>query len=220
MWRIFSRKDRTQPRPSSFRPRLEALEDRCLLSGGVLDPTFGSGGLLTTNVGGQTNSQAYAVATYPDAGTPNDGKVVAAGYSSANGDKFTVVRYNLDGSLDHSFGANGQVANPSGVANDVKIQPDGKIVAAGWSANNFAVVRYNADGNFDSTFAAKAAREKSPPTSARRASTAPDGWPSNRTARSSSPAGPISATRATTTSPSSVTTPTAAWTRPLVAAAR
>src|SRR5262249_8301499 len=33
-----------------FRPRLEALEDRCLLSGGVLDPTFGSGGMLATDV--------------------------------------------------------------------------------------------------------------------------------------------------------------------------
>jgi hypothetical protein len=37
---------------SPFRPRLEALEDRCLLSGGVLDPTFGSGGLVSTAAGG------------------------------------------------------------------------------------------------------------------------------------------------------------------------
>jgi hypothetical protein len=30
---------------------LERLEDRCLLSGGVLDPTFGSGGIVTTAIG-------------------------------------------------------------------------------------------------------------------------------------------------------------------------
>ena len=37
--------------PSSFRPRLEALEDRCLLSAGALDPTFGSGaGYVTTSL--------------------------------------------------------------------------------------------------------------------------------------------------------------------------
>ena len=40
----------------------ELLEDRCLLSGGVLDPTFGSGGLVTTTVG--SSSRALAVATY------------------------------------------------------------------------------------------------------------------------------------------------------------
>src|SRR5437588_12355981 len=59
------------------RPRLEVLEDRRLLSGGVLDPTFGSGGLITTTLG--ADSRAYAVATYPNKGTANDGKVVAAG---------------------------------------------------------------------------------------------------------------------------------------------
>src|SRR5947209_9542949 len=59
------------------RPRLEVLEDRRLLSGGVLDPTFGSGGLVTTTLG--ADSRAYAVATYPNQGTANDGKVVAAG---------------------------------------------------------------------------------------------------------------------------------------------
>jgi uncharacterized delta-60 repeat protein len=154
MWLSFSRKQHQYPHPRSFRPRLESLEDRCLLSGGVLDPTFGSGGMVTTSVG--SFSKAYAVTTYPNAGTANDGKVVAAGYTAAsNGDKFAIVRYNLDGTLDRSFGGSGQVVNPAGVANDVKVQPDGKIVAAGDSGNNFAVVRYNADGSLDSTFGGK-----------------------------------------------------------------
>lgn len=33
---------------SAVRPQVEVLEDRCLLSAGDLDPTFGSGGWVTT----------------------------------------------------------------------------------------------------------------------------------------------------------------------------
>lgn len=33
-----------------FRPRLEALGDRTLPSGGVLDPTFDGDGVVTTNL--------------------------------------------------------------------------------------------------------------------------------------------------------------------------
>src|SRR5262249_4347621 len=37
------------------RPRLETLDDRCLLSVGALDPTFGNGGIVTTSVGSATS---------------------------------------------------------------------------------------------------------------------------------------------------------------------
>ena len=54
------------------------------------------------------------------------------------------------GDLDATFGSGGIVTTPIGpgaaVAHDVAIQPDGKIVAAGYAANgsvyDFAVVRY------------------------------------------------------------------------------
>ena len=36
--------------PYRFRPHLEALEDRQLLTAGGLDPTFGAAGLATTGV--------------------------------------------------------------------------------------------------------------------------------------------------------------------------
>jgi hypothetical protein len=32
------------------RPRLEALEDRCVPSAGQLDPTFGAGGKVITDI--------------------------------------------------------------------------------------------------------------------------------------------------------------------------
>ncbi len=160
----------TKKRPSSapiqrraFQPRLERLEDRSLMSGGVLDPTFGTNGVVTTNVASFDASGAYAVATYPKAGTANDGKIVAAGAASSYGSgqiqDMAVVRYNLDGSLDKSFGGSGQVTTSVGSSNDgagdVIVQPDGKVVVAGWtggSGSNFALVRYNVDGSLDTSF--------------------------------------------------------------------
>jgi hypothetical protein len=64
--------------PSTCRPHLEALEDRCLLSGaGSLDTSFGGTGVVTTSNLGQAN----AVLIQPD------GKIVAAG------EVLTVQRY-------------------------------------------------------------------------------------------------------------------------------
>lgn len=161
----------------SFRPRLETLDDRCLPSGGVLDPTFGSGGIVTTAVGSQNSSRALAVATYPQTGTANDGKIVAAGEAvtswqrvggtSQPNEDFAVVRYNLDGSLDKTFGGTGVVTTDLGSlydeAFDVLVQPDGKVVAVGQAGSStgrsLAVVRYNADGSLDTSFGGSAKGE-------------------------------------------------------------
>ena len=161
MWFPSRQKHRPRSTPR-FRPCLETLEDRCLLSGGVLDQTFGTGGIVTTS-GGWSAVNPNAVATYPRAGTANDGKIVTTGQVSTSNGKsyFDFIRYNLDGSLDRSFGGTGQVANSSGnVGNDVAVQPDGKIVGAGFAlsaktGDDFAVVRYNADGSLDTTFGGK-----------------------------------------------------------------
>ena len=65
------------------------------------------------------------------------------------------------GSLDTSFNLTGKVTTAFGTGMDgasgVKIQPDGKIVVAGYSAgsgNNYllAVSRYNSDGTLDTSF--------------------------------------------------------------------
>src|SRR5262249_11238790 len=158
---------RTRNHRPTFRPRLEVLEDRCLPSGGVLDPTFGSGGIVTTSVGALGVAAVEAVAIYPNAGTANDGKVVAAGETdvmNGNGtatNAFAVVRYNPDGTLDSSFNRTGQVitsigsASSNSVAYGVGIQGDGKVVAAGVSNGAFAVVRYNVNGSLDTSFGAK-----------------------------------------------------------------
>ena len=110
MWRTLcsrARQQRGKRQAARYRPRLEVLEGRCLLSGGVLDPTFGSGGLESTAIGSQ--AAAFAVAT-----DPTSGRVVAVGQAEVtSGNRTTqymaVVRYNLDGSLDTSFGGTGEV---------------------------------------------------------------------------------------------------------------
>lgn len=121
---------------------------------GDLDPTFGTGGKVTTALG-TSSDEGYGVAVQ------DDGKIVVAGYAE-NGPyfSFAVARYETNGSLDTSFGRGGKVVTRVGsdmaVANCVVVQPDGKIVVAGYSDTgsnqDFAVVRYTATGALDPTF--------------------------------------------------------------------
>ncbi len=113
---------------------------------GALDPTFGSGGIVTTPVGPGTD-YANSVALQPG------DKIVVVGQAHNGVDyDFAVLRYTGSGALDASFGSGGIVTTPIGLGKDyasgVAIQPDGKIVAAGGTNNgsddDFAVARYHA----------------------------------------------------------------------------
>ena len=121
-------------------------------SDGSLDNSFGTDGIVTTDVG-VDNEVAYSVAIQPD------GKIVVAGESFDQNSKLdiAVVRYNPDGSLDNSFSVNGIVTTAIGTGHDfgrsLVIQPDGKIVVVGGGvAVGIAVVRYNSDGTLDNSF--------------------------------------------------------------------
>jgi uncharacterized delta-60 repeat protein len=121
---------------------------------GSLDESFGEGGIATTNFGTFDYGSAYSVAVQPD------GKLVAAGYSyrfdGSTGRDFTLVRYRADGSEDETFGTGGTVISDltggEEQAEDVAIQTDGKIVAAGASPEGFTVARYRANGSLDDGF--------------------------------------------------------------------
>jgi uncharacterized delta-60 repeat protein len=119
---------------------------------GDLDPSFGTDGLVTTDFGSRGD---FGLA----AAIQQDGKIVAAGNSSAPGVfavDFALSRYSSDGSLDPTFGSGGTVLSdfgaPLDAAFDVLVQPDSRIVAAGISGSDFAVARYNPSGSLDPTF--------------------------------------------------------------------
>jgi uncharacterized delta-60 repeat protein len=123
---------------------------------GVLDPTFGSEGIVPTDIGGN-DDLGLDVEVQPD------GRVIMAGTSSnADGtdNDFGLVRYNPDGSLDTTFDTDGKVTTSFGTGYDLAsalaLQADGKIIAAGHTDNgneiDFALARYNLDGSVDITF--------------------------------------------------------------------
>ena len=93
----------------------------------------------------------------------SDGKYLVAGYATfTDGFKYiSLIRYGVDGLLDTTFGDAGSVITAVGVSDDVArsvlVQPNGKIIVAGYTVDavtghNFLVMRYNADGTLDSTF--------------------------------------------------------------------
>jgi len=132
---------------------------------GSFDSTFGNGGIVKTLI----IDTAIMGGAYNCANTialQNDGKIVVAGYSFYsplyNLYKYysTMARYNINGSLDTSFGNGGkvkiQIGNKNSETYAIKIQKDGKIVSAGISnidsISEFAISRYNTNGSLDSTF--------------------------------------------------------------------
>jgi uncharacterized delta-60 repeat protein/uncharacterized repeat protein (TIGR01451 family) len=121
---------------------------------GSLDTTFGTGGIVTQDMG--LNARAMRVAI--DA----NNKIVLAGYSSTTKWTMTVLRYNEDGSLDSSF-ANGGIAqtivgaDTGGQGYALAIDSSNRIVVAGVAyksggETDFALVRYNENGTLDSSF--------------------------------------------------------------------
>jgi uncharacterized delta-60 repeat protein len=121
---------------------------------GNLDGDFDADGKVTTDFG-TGDDLGQSVAVQPD------GRIVVAGSASNGTNKdFAVARYNMDGTLDNSFSFDGKVTAPFGTSDDigqsVAVQPNGKILVAGYSNNgtdnDFAIARYNADGNLDNSF--------------------------------------------------------------------
>ena len=125
------------------------------LPDGALDPTFGGDGKLTTDFPG-VDARAFALVLQ------SDGKLVAAGYSYEGGKsiQFALARYLPDGALDPDFGDAGIVvtdfAGGTDEARALVLQPDGKLVAAGFALEGgnfqFALARYLSNGALDPSF--------------------------------------------------------------------
>lgn len=122
---------------------------------GTLDPSFSGDGLQLTDFEGAIDV-AYGVAIQADA------KIIVAGFAQNDTDVFALARYNADGTLDPSFNGDGKrttfFRQPGARAYDVMLQPDGRIVAAGYAFPfsdadaDFALARYRPSGRLDRTF--------------------------------------------------------------------
>lgn len=125
------------------------------------DPSFGTGGRITTDFAAGEDSGA-AIAVQPD------GRIVVAGDANTGtaadpNPDFAVARYLPNGALDVSFDGDGRATtsfdnlNLPDRASDVAVQPDGKVVVVGTAikptvSKQFAVVRYRPDGSLDPDF--------------------------------------------------------------------
>jgi len=123
-------------------------------SGGGLDPTFGSNGIVTYSASCRGNAMAV----------DSEGKILVAGYiNSIPGDgskKMAVWRYDSSGAADATFGANGHFTN-SGELDEglgIVIDSTGKIFVAGSRVTadslggEMALWRINANGTSDTGF--------------------------------------------------------------------
>src|SRR5262249_53149407 len=129
--------------------------------GGSLDPTFGSGGVVTTVVGPPGGNNLNILQVQPD------GRLVAVGntVNAAGHNVWALGRYNVDGSLDSSFGSGGiTISSITGIdhALGAALQSNGQIVVTGYSNNGLyptdtgpvllEVGVYNPDGSPDAYF--------------------------------------------------------------------
>lgn len=121
------------------------------------DLSFDLDGFMVVNLG-SSKDYIYSLATQPD------GKIIVAG-STSNGagakNDFLLMRYNYDGSVDTTFGIDGESATDFGYSKDygqaMIFQPDGKILVAGYSSafesdDDLAIARFDFDGHLDTTF--------------------------------------------------------------------
>ena len=124
---------------------------------GQLDPSFGTGGVASTSLGGN-DDKAFDAALMPDGGFVAVGQADPAGLANID---FGVVRYTADGHPDPGFNGTGvettDITGRDDAARAVAVQPDGKIIAAGTASTSlinfdFALVRYNPDGTLDKSF--------------------------------------------------------------------
>ncbi|WP_182870333.1 Calx-beta domain-containing protein [Stieleria mannarensis] len=125
------------------------------LPDGSLDPSFGGDGTVTTAVssGGIDEAQSVAIAA--------DGRITVGGRSGSFSDwDFSLVRYNVDGTLDTSFNGTGKRIIEFGTSDDsgfdLALQADGKAILVGGvrpgGGYDFGLTRINADGSPDFSF--------------------------------------------------------------------
>ena len=110
---------------------------------GVLDSSFGSGGLAIADFGAGTSSSVWNIELAAG------GDILVGG---TVGTSFGIARFTSNGLVDTTFGVDGSVSGPGASGRGMVMQPDGKIVVTGQWNNDFGLVRLNRDGTTDTSF--------------------------------------------------------------------
>jgi uncharacterized delta-60 repeat protein len=132
-----------------------------LNSNGSLDPSFGSGGVFTQQLGlGATPSSVAA-----DVVALGDGRLVfsMAATDSSGNTAMGIGRLSANGGLDPSFGNGGETvttfpsSSPFSEGVQIALQPSGKFVVSGdgrdaMGHGAFTMARYTSSGNLDAAF--------------------------------------------------------------------
>jgi uncharacterized delta-60 repeat protein len=136
--------------------------ERLLGSTGAADPTFARGGLYVRQLGSAPQGE-IPVSSGADVAVQRDGKpVFVADATTVSGQsEFAVTRLTNDGGDDPSFGTTyvqtGEAAVGAGAPLRVRIEPDGRLVAAGTGTDasghtEIALVRLTSTGVPDASF--------------------------------------------------------------------
>jgi uncharacterized delta-60 repeat protein len=116
---------------------------------GAPDSGFGTNGVVTTSFSPDLTT-AYGLAVFPN------GNLLAIGTTNATPGKVVLARYNLNGSLDLTFGAGGKVTTAVAFntrsPNAAIVDASGRIAIVGLAGGLPAVARFGADGSVDTTF--------------------------------------------------------------------
>jgi uncharacterized delta-60 repeat protein len=114
---------------------------------GSLDASFGQNGVLNAPPNTNRHDRLSSVLLLPD------GKIIATGGINANPYAFFLFRYHANGTIDTSFGTNGEAINASGYGGGRSaLLADGKIILFGVGSEASALFRYNSNGTPDASF--------------------------------------------------------------------
>ncbi|MEZ6031699.1 MAG: DVUA0089 family protein [Planctomycetaceae bacterium] len=140
----------------------ESLEDRLLLTIGALDTSFGNGGLQATDFTATGGPADSASAVEVIGSGVHAGKTIVAGQSGLFGVSGAVARYNIDGTLDETFGIGGRVTlgayNSAGITDVVVLNDAGDLLVTGPVSGgasrglDFGITRVLANGTIDNSF--------------------------------------------------------------------
>jgi len=119
-------------------------------SNGVVDSSFGTNGIATTDLGAVDYASSVLIAS--------DGKILAGGVANVSGDipKVALAKYDLDGTPENSFGVNGKtILNLSNFWGPpvIKLDASEKIILLSQTHDlHFGLARLSGNGSIDNTF--------------------------------------------------------------------